>query len=60
MRRWSAILAGTLLTAIVPAAAQANGHGPVFGAATPTLGKGGWQLDQAWMARIVEGPRTDE
>src|SRR3954470_19337130 len=32
----------------------ASGHGPVFGAATPTLGKGGWQFDQAWMARTTE------
>ena len=29
----------------------ASGHGPVFGGATPTLGKGGWQFDQAWMGR---------
>ena len=29
----------------------ASGHGPVFGGATPTLGKGGWSFDQAWMGR---------
>ena len=29
----------------------ASGHGPVFGAATPTLGRGGWSLDQAWTLR---------
>ena len=23
----------------------------MFGGATPTLGKGGWQFDQAWMGR---------
>ena len=46
--------------ALAAVPALATGHGPVFGAATPTLGKGGWQLDQAWMARIVEGPRSDE
>jgi hypothetical protein len=40
--------------------AAASGHGPVFGAATPTLGKGGWQIDQAWFGRTVDGPRTDE
>lgn len=34
----------------------ASGHGPLFGAATPTLGKGGWQFDQAWMGQAVKGP----
>jgi len=29
----------------------ASGHGPVFGAATPTLGRGGWSIDQAWTFR---------
>ena len=33
---------------------DASGHGPVFGGATPTLGKGGWQFDQAWMGRSTE------
>ena len=33
---------------------EGSGHGPVFGGATPTLGKGGWQFDQAWMARSTE------
>jgi hypothetical protein len=49
-----------LLVAGLPRVASASGHGPVFGAATPTLGKGGWQLDQAWLGRLVEGPSTDE
>jgi hypothetical protein len=48
------------LVAALPSLAGANGHGPVFGAATPTLGKRGWQLDQAWMGRIGEGRRDDE
>jgi hypothetical protein len=34
----------------------ASGHGPLFAAATPTLGKGGWQFDQAWMGQPVSGP----
>ena len=34
----------------------ASGHGPVFGAATPTLGKGGWSFDQAWMGQVMDGP----
>ena len=33
---------------------RASGHGPVFGGATPTLGKGGWQFDQAWMGQSTE------
>lgn len=34
--------------------AVASGHGPVFGAATPTLGRGGWSVDQAWTYRVGE------
>jgi len=34
-----------------PRAVSATGHGPVFGAATPTLGRDGWSLDVAWMMR---------
>jgi hypothetical protein len=41
-----------LLSAI--RAADASGHGPVFGAATPTLGKGGWSFDQAWMGQSMD------
>jgi hypothetical protein len=33
----------------------ASGHGPVFGSATPTLGKGGWSFDQAWMGQVMDG-----
>jgi hypothetical protein len=52
MRTW---ILTTLLTMGVPAAPLfASGHGPVFGAATPTLGKGGWQFDQAWMGRTAQ------
>jgi len=49
---------GILVAFAAPAAA--SGHGPVFGAATPTLGKGGWQLDQAWFGRLGKGPLTEE
>src|SRR5262249_48488562 len=47
---------GTLSLALMLCAAAAtpafaSGHGPVFGAATPTLGRGGWSLDQAWTCR---------
>lgn len=34
--------------------AAASGHGPVFGAATPTLGRGAWSVDQAWTMRFGE------
>jgi hypothetical protein len=37
--------------AICAPALHASGHGPVFGGATPTLGKHGWSFDQAWMGR---------
>lgn len=33
----------------------ASGHGPVFGAATPTLGRGGWSVDQAYTFRGGDG-----
>lgn len=32
-----------------PSAARADGHGPVFGLATPTLGQGQWSSDTALM-----------
>jgi len=58
MSRARLLLAVILLAA--PQAAMASGHGPVFGGAPPTLGKGGWQLDQAWMGRIAQGQRDDD
>jgi hypothetical protein len=48
------IAAALLVTAVSGATVRASGHGPVFGGATPTLGKGGWQFDQAWMGRTTE------
>ncbi len=35
------------------ATAAAQAHGPTYGLATPTLGKGGWSLDLAIMGRAV-------
>jgi hypothetical protein len=32
-----------------------SGHGPIFGLATPTNGKGGWSLDWSFMGRQGEG-----
>jgi hypothetical protein len=43
-----------LVCCVPPGLAIGSGHGPVFGAATPTLGKGGWSFDQAWMG--ARGP----
>jgi len=38
-----------------PGTALATGHGPVFGLATPTLGRGAWSLDVSVMDRILAG-----
>jgi hypothetical protein len=43
-----------VLVCAPPPTAWASGHGPVFGAATPTLGRGGWSVDQAWTVRAGE------
>jgi hypothetical protein len=43
-----------------PGAAMATGHGPVFGAATPTLGRDGWSLDLAWMVRRNQTDDDDQ
>ena len=37
---------------------EAQGHGPVYGLATPTLGKGGWSLDLGAMSRFVGATRS--
>jgi hypothetical protein len=54
------ILLSCLLLTAVPHSVLASGHGPVFGGATPTLGRGGWQLDQVWMGRLGEGGHDDD
>jgi hypothetical protein len=51
---------GTAALAVIlgsglPPSAFATGHGPVFGLATPTLGKGGFSLDVSVMDRLVGG-----
>jgi hypothetical protein len=40
-----------LASSLTFSSAFASGHGPVFGLATPTLGRGGWSVDQAWTLR---------
>jgi hypothetical protein len=42
------------VSSAIGADASASGHGPVFGAATPTLGRGGWSVDQAYTFRAAE------
>ena len=56
--RLRVLLAAALV--LLPLTAAASGHGPLFGGATPTLGRGGWQLDQAWMGRRVPSAEADE
>jgi hypothetical protein len=58
MTRTAACLAAVLCA--VPQAAFASGHGPVFGATTPTLGKGGWSLDTAWTLRAGETATSEQ
>jgi len=38
-----------LVTTLLPLAARAEGHGPAFGLATPTLARGQWSIDTAAM-----------
>lgn len=49
-------LRGGLLTFWLSASpAVAQGHGPIYGLSTPTLGRGAWSVDTAIMARFAEG-----
>jgi hypothetical protein len=43
-----------------PTSSWAAGHGPVFGGATPTLGKGGWSFDLAWMGSIGANDASEQ
>ena len=52
-RRWVCLIAFGLLG--WHAELSASGHGPIFGAATPTLGRGGWSIDQAYTFRGGKG-----
>ena len=54
------LVAMLLIALSPPRAALASGHGPVFGAATPTLGKGGWSFDQVWMGRTSNEADTND
>jgi hypothetical protein len=57
------IRCATLVVAItvgIPIPTLASGHGPVFGAATPTLGRGGWSVDQAWTLRAGDDDQRQQ
>jgi hypothetical protein len=45
------VFTAVMCSFILSAPAFASGHGPVFGTATPTLGRGGCSVDQAWTFR---------
>lgn len=47
-----------LYCAMTAPRAQAQGHGPIYGLSTPTLGKGGWSLDVAAMSRFIGDKQT--
>ena len=50
--------AAGLVAAVTALPLSAQGHGPVYGLSTPTLGRGGWSLDVAAMGRLFDGGRT--
>lgn len=46
---------GLLIASLTsPALLLAQGHGPIFGLSTPTLGRGAWSLDLAAMSRVLD------
>src|SRR5262245_20772468 len=53
-----ALVAAACLLAARPA--LASGHGPAFGATTPTLGRGGWSIDWTWALRGGESDAQDQ
>jgi hypothetical protein len=60
MRNAAILIAIVITLGFASDRALASGHGPVFGAATPTLGRGGWSLDQAWTIRIGDGADDEQ
>lgn len=48
----------TALFLAVSVPVEAQGHGPIYGLSTPTLGQGGWSLDLGTMARVADGGTT--
>jgi hypothetical protein len=56
-RTTTRVLALSALLA-TPSWGRAQGHGPIFGLATPTLAKGGWSLDATAMGRVLNAQQT--
>jgi hypothetical protein len=54
------VVGASLLAVTAPEALEASGHGPVFGATTPTLGAGGWSVDQAWTGRFGDEKSSEQ
>ena len=59
-RRIALTIAAAAVIALSTDTVRASGHGPVFGGATPTLGKGAWSFDQAWMGQVMTGSTKQE
>jgi hypothetical protein len=53
-------IAAAIMAVVSSRTLHASGHGPVFGGATPTLGKGAWSFDQAWMGQVMKGSTKQE
>jgi hypothetical protein len=60
VRKTQLAAAAALAIALSGRSLDASGHGPVFGGATPTLGKGAWAFDQAWMGQVMSGSTSQE
>ncbi|NNF26955.1 MAG: hypothetical protein HKN73_07045 [Gemmatimonadetes bacterium] len=58
MRRHGLLVAPMAMAAAFTVPASAQGHGPIYGLSTPTLGQGGWSLDIGSMARFADGAST--
>jgi hypothetical protein len=50
--------AGALAAILASASVEAQGHGPVYGLSTPTLGRNDWSMDVAIMGRLFDGTRA--
>jgi len=51
---WRNVWLALVAVSVHAGSALAQGHGPAYGLATPTLGRGDWSLDVGVMGRIVE------
>ncbi|MGH7710815.1 MAG: hypothetical protein ACREOG_06000 [Gemmatimonadaceae bacterium] len=58
MRKNSLCVLALITAFAIPSLGRAQGHGPIFGLSTPTLGKGGWSLDATAMGRTLKEQQT--